>query len=250
MYSGDRVDFGLNFPTAEIAMKLKSILGAILQGKSPQSPQTPSLIDNNDNKNRRWTAGSSSVPVPTTSTSTSTTTTSPLNTSPLNINNTPLPLSTSPLNISTSPITKNINTTTSPKESPTNSPSVNRKSVLVNNNSNNNGNRSKEGTPVLGRSRSNTPNNNNSNNNNNNNKYGEMMLQMHAKSEELYKIEMKMNKTSYVPGEEIEGELLLNLSFPQKSKCVAILFQGIEKSFNGIDFTGKKTYDSHQFWGT
>jgi hypothetical protein len=58
-----------------------------------------------------------------------------------------------------------------------------------------------------------------------------MQMQM---GEELFEISIDFSSTQYTPGETIFGEVYLNLSVPVKTECVAILFQGLEKSFNGI----------------
>ena len=82
--------------------------------------------------------------------------------------------------------------------------------------------------------------------------YEQIIMQMDDKKyqEENFNIKLKFYKNAYFNGETIEGELTLNLASPVSASSVAILFQGIEKAFNGIpgESPGQKSYESSQFF--
>jgi len=69
-----------------------------------------------------------------------------------------------------------------------------------------------------------------------------------VREEDSFEIDCQFFNTALVPGQRVTGEVYLWLAKPTRAKCVAVLFQGLEKIFNGITGPGKKTYASKQFF--
>eukprot|EP01119_Soliformovum_irregulare_P011693 TRINITY_DN2957_c0_g1_i2.p1 TRINITY_DN2957_c0_g1~~TRINITY_DN2957_c0_g1_i2.p1 ORF type:complete len:697 (+),score=236.94 TRINITY_DN2957_c0_g1_i2:324-2414(+) len=104
-------------------------------------------------------------------------------------------------------------------------------------------------SPTSGRSRSNTPRSEDSPTLSQESQIEDQLMNLQMEKTNLFEISLEIFNLEFSPGELVAGELFIRLLSPVKAKSVGVLFQGFDKTFNGLEgIPPKKVYFSRGFF--